>query len=228
METVLVVDDEPGVRDLVAAAFASAGFSVRCSPTAASALEELDADPLDLIILDLTLPDMDGLAVLAEIRQRSAVPIIVLTGRGAEPDRVLGFAVGADDYVPKPFSPRELLARSRSVLRRVGGPPPAAPPARLEFDGLLIELGTRRVLLAGKEVELTRREFDLLAFLARNPDRIFSRQELLEQVWESSDTWQDTSTVTEHIRRLRVKLEADPEHPRWLLTMRGVGYRFQP
>ncbi|MDP9441864.1 MAG: response regulator transcription factor [Actinomycetota bacterium] len=228
METVLVVDDEPAVRELVAAVFRSAGFSVRCSPTAASALESLAADPLDLIILDLTLPDMDGLAVLREIRQRSGVPIIVLTGRGAEPDRVLDFAVGADDYVPKPFSPRELVARSRSILRRVGGTHSAPPPARLGSDGLLIEVGTRRVLLAGKEVELTRREFDLLAFLARNPDQTFSRQELLEQVWESSNTWQEATTVTEHIRRLRVKLEADHEHPRWLLTVRGVGYRFQP
>jgi len=164
------------------------------------------------------------LEVLTEIRKKSNLPVIVLSGRGEESERVVALEMGADDYVVKPFLVRELPARIRSVLRRAR----PAPSARMEFGPLEIRLAEREVVLAGRTIETTAKEFDLLAKLASHPRRVFSRAELLEEVWGSSRDWQDPATVTEHVRRVRRKIENDPEQPRWLQTVRGVGYRFEP
>ena len=154
------------------------------------------------------------------------IPVILLTARTEETDRVLGLDLGADDYVVKPFSPRELVARVRSVLRRAT--PSTATPEILDFGGLVIDEQAREVSIDGKSIEMTPKEFDLIAFLARSPRQVFSRGQLLEQVWDSSSEWQDPATVTVHIRRIRTKIEADPKEPRWLTTVWGVGYRFEP
>ncbi|HKZ29369.1 MAG TPA: response regulator transcription factor, partial [Acidimicrobiia bacterium] len=177
------------------------------------------------LILDVMLPSKDGFSVLQELRKTSSVPVILLTARAEETDRVLGLELGADDYVVKPFSPRELSARVRSVLRRSN---PGEPGTRLEFDGLTIDPKIREVRVGEKVVDLTPKEFDVLAFLASHPRQVFSRGQLLQQVWDSSAEWQDPATVTVHMRRLRTKLELDPRDPRWLLTVWGVGYRFEP
>jgi DNA-binding response OmpR family regulator len=182
------------------------------------------AGSTDVVILD-TGPGVDQLAVLSEVRRRSDVPVIMLSSRSGEADRVVGLELGADDYVVKPLSPRELVARVRSVLRRAR---PTAPRCRLVFDGLSIDLDTREVVVAGRGVETTAREFDLLAFLAASPRQVFSRGQLLQHVWDSSIDFQDPSTVTVHVRRLRLKIETDPKRPRWITTVVGVGYRFEP
>ena len=162
------------------------------------------------------------------------MPVILLTGRSAEADKVLGLRSGADDYVLKPFSPDELVARVETVLRRSGrlsGPAALPEPAAgrvLEFGGLEVDLDSREVRVAGRHVAMTAREFDLLAFLASAPRRVFSREQLLRQVWDSSTEWQADATVTEHVRRIRRKIEPDPDQPRWVLTIRGAGYRFEP
>jgi DNA-binding response OmpR family regulator len=179
----------------------------------------------DLVVLDVMLPRMDGFAVLRALREIADVPVILLTARSEEPDRVLGLELGADDYVVKPFSPRELAARVRSVLRRSRRP---AAADRLEFEGLVIDGPAREARVGGRVVELTPKEFDLLAFLAASPRRVFSRGQLLEQVWDSSPDYQDSSTVTVHVRRIRQKIEDDPDTPRWITTVWGVGYRFEP
>lgn len=222
---VLVVDDEPMVREVVTAYLERDGFEVTLAADGRSALESFDAASPDLVVLDVMLPEIDGFSVLTHLRKRTDVPVILLTARTEEADRVLGLELGADDYVVKPFSPRELAARVRSVLRRVR---PAAPANLIEFEGLTIEGGSREVTCRGEVVELTPKEFDLLAFLAASPRQVFSRAQILEHVWDSSPDYQDPSTVTVHVRRLRRKLEADPETPRWLHTVWGVGYRFQP
>ena len=172
------------------------------------------------------LPAQDGLDILTQLRRNSDVPVILLTARGSEADRILGLKLGADDYVVKPFSPGELTARINSVLRRTRGS--GATQSLLQFDGLTLDLGTREVNVGGLMVNTTAREFDLLAFLAASPRQVFSRQQLLANVWDSSDEWQDPDTVTEHIRRIRRRIEPDPDHPRWIKTVRGVGYRFDP
>lgn len=222
---VLVVDDEPMVREVVTRYLQNDGHEVREAADGVEALRELDRRAFDLVVLDLMLPSVDGLSVLRQLRDRSEVPVIILTARGDEGDRVLGLELGADDYVVKPFSPRELTARVTSVLRRAGS---TAPRGALHFDGLEIDEDTREVRLADRPVQLTRREFDLLAFLARSPRQVFTRAQLLEQVWDSSAAWQDPATVTVHVGHLRQKLEADPARPRRLVTVRGVGYRFEP
>jgi DNA-binding response OmpR family regulator len=222
---VLVVDDEPMVREVVAAYLAREGFSVTEAADGRAALELIGSSRPDLVVLDVMLPEVDGFSVLTEVRRVADVPIILLTARTDETDRVLGLELGADDYVVKPFSPRELAARVRSVLRRTRHSP---APQRLEFDGLTIDGSTREVVVGAATVELTPKEFDLLAFLAGSPRQVFSRGQLLEQVWDSSPDYQDPSTVTVHIRRLRQKIEVDPDAPRWLATVWGVGYRFEP
>ena len=179
----------------------------------------------DLVVLDVMLPEIDGFALLGRIRRDGDTPVILLTARTEEPDRVLGLELGADDYVVKPFSPRELAARVRSVLRRAQ-PREASP--NLDFEDLQIDGVTREVRLHGEVVPTTPKEFDLLAFMAASPRKVFSRSQLLEEVWDSSSDYQDPSTVTVHVRRLRQKLEADSENPRWLHTVWGVGYRFEP
>jgi DNA-binding response OmpR family regulator len=223
---VLVVDDEPLVREVVARYLEEDGHEVVVVADGEAALHGLSRDPYDLVVLDLMLPSTDGLAVLRELRRTSDVPVIVLTARGAEGDRVLGFDLGADDYVVKPFSPRELARRVTSVLRRASHP--GGDGAPLRFDRLEIDDGTREVRIDGATVSLTRREFDLLVYLARAPRQVFTRAQLLEAVWDSSPEWQDPATVTVHVGHLRHKLEPDPSHPRWLITVRGVGYRFEP
>ena len=223
--TVLVVDDEPMVREVVCRYLEHDGFRVVTAEDGREALRAVKASVPDLIVLDIMLPEVDGLDVLTQLRLSGDVPIILLTARTAEADRILGLELGADDYVLKPFSPRELTARVKSVLRRSAREPGAQ---RLEFEGLEIDPATREVKVDGELAELTAREFDLLAFLAGSPRQVFSRAQLLSQVWESSPEWQDPATVTVHIRRVRQKIEKDPDQPQRVITVRGVGYRFEP
>lgn len=221
----LVIDDEPMVREVVTRYLEHDGHRVTVASDGATALRELGEQTFDLIVLDLMLPAVDGFSLLREVRLAGSTPVIVLTARGDEADRIRGLQEGADDYVVKPFSPRELAARVASVLRRTGATPSTD---RLRFGALEIDEGTREIRLAGAVIEVTRREFDLLTFLAHAPRQVFSRTQLLEQVWDSSPEWQDPATVTVHIGHLRQKLEADPGQPRRLVTVRGVGYRFEP
>lgn len=220
---VLVVDDLDDARELARRALEQEGLRVSEAADGAAALTALAEDAPDLVLLDLSMPGMGGLELLTQLRRTSALPVIVLSGRQDETDRVLALELGADDYVVKPFLVRELPARIRSVLRRCR---PTTTP-RLRFEHLEIALLERKVVVRGAEVELTAKEFDLLAKLASEPGRVFSRSDLLTEVWESSKDWQDPATVTEHVRRIRRKIEQDPERPRWLQTVRNVGYRFQ-
>ena len=223
---ILLVDDDPTVRTVVAGYLERAGMRVDAVGDGRAAATHLEEHTYDLAVLDVMLPGMDGLSLLRRLRDAGDdTPVILLTARGEEVDRVGGIESGADDYVVKPFSPRELVARARMVLRRAA-PPVAREP--LTFGELVIDPGRRRVTVAGEEVELTRLEFDLLHFLASDPGQVHSRADLLRHVWDSSPEWQDPSTVTVHVRRLRTKLEPTPESPRWVVTARGAGYRFQP
>ena len=223
---VLVVDDEPMVREVVCAYLEREGFTVAEAADGRAALEQIRRQAPDLVVLDVMLPEIDGFSLLAEVRKGTDLPVILLTARTEEPDRVLGLELGADDYVVKPFSPRELAARVRTVLRRAAKTQPL--PELLEFDGLTIDGGTREVTVGEQTVDLTPKEFELLAFLAGSPRQVFSRAQLLEQVWDSSDEWQDPSTVTVHVRRIRQKIERNPDTPRYIRTVWGVGYRFEP
>lgn len=223
---VLVVDDEPMVREVVCAYLDREGYATVEAEDGVTALDLVVSDEPDLVVLDVMLPKLDGYSVLERLRGESDVPVILLTARAEEVDRVLGLELGADDYIVKPFSPRELVARIRSVLRRAQ--PSERPAARLEYDGLVIDGGSREVKVRGEAVEMPPMEFDLLHHLASSPKRVFSRAELLDKVWGSSSDWQDPSTVTVHIRRLRQKIEADPDDPRLLVTVWGRGYRFEP
>ncbi len=222
---VLVVDDEPMVREVVTRYLEQEGYTVSFAADGASALRLVGEQEIDLVVLDLMLPEIDGLSVLRELREGGAIPVIVLTARGEEGDRIHGLELGADDYVVKPFSPRELVARVASVLRRTA---PTIPRAPLHFGDLRVDEVTREVFVADQPIELTRREFDLLTFLAHAPRQVFTRAQLLTHVWDSSPEWQDPATVTVHVGHLRQKLEPDPSQPRWLVTVRGVGYRFEP
>jgi DNA-binding response OmpR family regulator len=225
-ERVLVVDDDPTVADVVVRYLSREGFAAEAVHDGSVALECALADLPALVVLDLMLPGLDGLEVCRRLRAVAPVPVIMLTARGDEEDRVLGLELGADDYLAKPFSPRELVARVKAVLRRAHAPVSAAPVPMLSFERLAIDTSAREVTLDGAPVALTAREFDLLAFLARSPRRVFRREELLEHVW--GFTYGDTATVTVHIRRLREKIELDPSRPRHLVTVWGVGYRFEP
>lgn len=215
------------VREIVTRYLEQDGHDVVDVADGEAALAHLGRDRFDLVVLDLMLPAVDGLSVLNEIRRTSDTPVIVLTARGEESDRLLGFDLGADDYVVKPFSPRELARRVTSILRRASTPP-TVEEQTLRFDGLEIDERAREVRVDGEPIDLTRREFDLLAFLARSPRQVFSRAQLLTHVWDSSPEWQDPATVTVHVGHLRQKMERDPREPRWLVTVRGVGYRFEP
>ena len=222
---VLVVDDDESVRVLLTRYLEMEGFEVDQVSDGGGALAAIASTKPDLVLLDLMLPAQDGLDILTRLRRDSDVPVILLTARGSEADRILGLKLGADDYVVKPFSPGELTARINSVLRRSRS---AAPQQVLQFEGLSLDLATREVTVGNLMVSTTAREFDLLSFLASSPRQVFTRQQLLENVWDSSGEWQDPDTVTEHIRRIRRRIEADPDHPRWIKTVRGVGYRFDP
>jgi DNA-binding response OmpR family regulator len=224
---VLVVDDEPTVREVVVGYLRRDGHEVAEAADGTTALELLESTPPDLVVLDMMLPGVNGLDVLRRVRSTSDIPVIMLTARAEEADRVAGLELGADDYVVKPFSPRELAARVNGVLRRTSSRATAAPQA-LDFGTLRIDPLSREVVLDGRPVEMTPKEFDVLAFLAASPRQVFSRAQLLESVWQSSPDWQDPATVTVHVRRIRNKIEADPEKPRWITTVWGVGYRFEP
>jgi two-component system, OmpR family, phosphate regulon response regulator PhoB len=223
---VLVAEDDVDLQGFLRDTLEAEGMTVQVASDGAGALLAVGSEPPDIVLLDLDLPDLDGLDVLSAIRKRGDLPIIVLTGRRLEQDRVIGLERGADDYVVKPFSARELVARIRTVLRRSDHASEAEVSDVLTFDGLVIDRTARDVTVDGRPVELTKREFDLLAFLAAHPRRVFSRQELLSEVWGSSEEWQVPATVTEHIRRVRLKVEPDPAAPRWIHNVRGVGYRF--
>jgi len=229
--SVLVVDDEPTIAEVVCRYLERAGYAARVAGDGAQAVELAEEHRPDLVVLDLMLPRVDGLEVMRRLRHarerdgERPPAIILLTAKGEEADRVIGLRLGADDYVVKPFSPRELVARVDAVLRRVDPAPEAAPP--IEVGDLVIDPAAHRVLRDGEEVTLTQREFELLLFLARHPGQVFSREALMDAVWRYS-FYSDTSTVTVHIRRLRAKIETAPEEPRHIQTVWGVGYRFEP
>jgi len=226
---VLVVDDEPMVREVVARYLERDGLCVHETGDGEAARAWLAEHQPDLVVLDIMLPGVDGLSILRDLRTAGDVPVILLSARVEEVDRVLGLELGADDYLVKPFSPRELAARVRTVLRRTRSVTSEAGARQtLAFDGLAIDLSAREVAVDGRVVELRPKEFDLLAALASEPRRVFTRRQLLEQVWDSAPEYQDPATVTVHVGRLRQKLERDPEAPRWIATARGVGYRFEP
>ncbi|MHB8671425.1 MAG: response regulator transcription factor [Acidimicrobiales bacterium] len=235
---VLVVEDEPELRELEVFSLELAGLRCEGVGDGKAAIERTAADPPDLVVLDVMLPGVDGREVLRYLRRNTDVPVIFVTALSGTADKLLGFEIGADDYLTKPFNPGELVARVQSVLRRTmdrpregtggpgadpdeqGGPAPVAPVAILHE--------TREILVRGQPVPTTRLEFDLLARVASAPRRVFTRAELLDSVWGSNQEWQDPATVTEHVRRLRSKIESDPSQPRHLVTVRGVGYRFEP
>jgi two-component system phosphate regulon response regulator PhoB len=221
---VLVVDDDEAVRLLVTRYLMLEGFEADGVGDANAALEAIHRRPPDLLLLDVMLPGRDGLELLEELRREGDVPVIMVTAKGAEADRVMGLRLGADDYIVKPFSPSELVARVAAVLRRHGG----SRVPRLHFDGLTLDLATRRLTVRGREVAASKKEFALLAFLAASPRQVFTREELLVHVWGSSSKHQDPDTVTEHIRRVRHLIEDDLAHATRIRTVRGVGYSFEP
>jgi DNA-binding response OmpR family regulator len=221
--TVLVVDDEPIVREVVVRYLRREGYRTLEAGDGPSARALVESGAPNLVVLDVMLPGMDGLTLCRWIRSRSDLPVIMLTARGEEADRIVGLELGADDYVTKPFSPRELAARVRTILRRAE--PALTRDEQLSFEGLELDAGTREVRRDGEPLRLTAREFDLLWFLASHPRRVFSRDQLMSRVW-GYESELDTGTVTVHVRRLREKIEAEPSRPRYLETVWGVGYRF--
>ncbi len=221
---VLVVDDDVLVRDVVGRYLGRAGYQVTVTGDGQDALRTAQASPPDLVVLDLMLPGLPGLEVCRRLRVAGPVPVVMLTALGEEEDRIAGLEMGADDYLTKPFSPRELVLRVGSVLRRARSPLPVTQVPPVTDDGLMVDVAARAAVLRGQELALTVREFDLLAFLIRHPGRAFTRSELLEQVW--GWTFGDQSTVTVHVRRLREKVEVDPTAPTRIATVWGVGYRY--
>jgi DNA-binding response OmpR family regulator len=224
--TVLLVDDELIVAEVVRDYLRKEGFVVATATDGLEAIDRFSAARPDIVLLDLMLPSIDGLEVCRRIRSQSNVPIIMVTAKSEETDTIIGLGVGADDYISKPFSPRELVARVKAVLRRSSAPPLAGGDP-LRFGVLTIRPDRRQVEFSGHPVELTAREFDLLEFLARHPGQVFTRDELLDRVWDWAYA-SDGGTVTVHIRRLRQKIEADAERPKFIKTVWGVGYKFDP
>ncbi len=226
--SILIVEDEPSIAEVVALYLKRAGFQTMHAADGITARSLLEREKPDLSIIDIMLPELDGLSLTRWLRDRSNMPIILLTARRAESDRIAGLELGADDYVVKPFSPQELVSRVRAVLRRSTRDPNEPPaPNKLAFDDLEIDPPGRLVTVAGRAVQLTAREFDMLLLLAQHPRQVFTRDQLLERVWGVSD-YIDPGTVTVHVRRLREKLEKDPSSPRHILTVWGVGYKFEP
>lgn len=222
---VLVVDDDPTVREVVDRYLSRAGFATLLAADGPAALQLVAASSPDLVVLDLMLPGLDGLEVCRQLRETTPVPVIVLSARGAQTDRIAGLEIGADDYLAKPFSPRELVLRVQAVLRRSAAPP-ASESAVTRCGDLEVDRRARIARRGGRVLSLTVREFDLLAFFLDNPGRVCSRSQLLREVWR----WEfgDESTVTVHVRRLREKVELDASRPALLATVRGIGYRFDP
>jgi DNA-binding response OmpR family regulator len=225
MTTVLVVDDEPIVRSVVVRYLEHEGYRTLEAGDGDTARAILERDPPQLVVLDLMLPGTDGLALCRWIRARSDLPVIMLTALGEETDKIVGLEVGADDYLSKPFSPRELAARVKAVLRRSG--PALRTSGTIDAGDIHLDAGSREARRSGELLKLTTREFDLLWFLASNPQQVFSRDQLMESVWGYTAAL-DTGTVTVHARRLRQKIEADPSRPYHLQTVWGSGYRFMP
>ena len=221
--TILVVDDEATFMHMVTTLLEAEGHTVVQAGDGDAALTAIDERCPDLIVLDLGLPEMSGLEVLSRVRARATVPVIVVSGREAESERVLAFDLGADDYVVKPFLLREFAARIRAALRRAR----TANETVYSFDNIEIRVGSREVTVDGRPIILSRREFDLLAYLAFHAGKVVPREQLLRDVWQSSGDWQGGATVTEHIRRIRLKIEPDPGKPRWIRAVRNVGYRLE-
>jgi len=225
---ILVVEDEPSIAEIVGLYIKRAGYQVQIAVDGKQAMTILEKQIPDLVILDLMLPEVDGLSLTRWLRDRSDVPIIMVTARREEIDRIAGLEMGADDYVVKPFSPQELVSRVRAVLRRLGREQSEAESDRsLSFEGLTIDPRSRVVTVNKLEVELTAKEFDVLYILARHPKQVFTRDQLLERVWGGAE-YIDAGTVTVHMRRLREKIETNPSKPQRLLTVWGVGYKFEP
>jgi DNA-binding response OmpR family regulator len=227
-ETILVVEDELNIQEIICLYLKRAGYQVSAVSDGQQALDFLARQSPDLIVLDLMLPIVDGYEITSRVRRAGDIPIIILTARREESDRIAGLEMGADDYVVKPFSPQELVSRVRAVLRRTR---PSAeekrPSSPLTFTGLVINPQTRIVQVENQEIDLTSKEFDLLWLLAQYPRQVFSRDQLLDKIWGMSD-YIDPSTVTVHMRRLREKIEKDPSKPGHIITVWGVGYRFEP
>jgi DNA-binding response OmpR family regulator len=227
LSTILLVDDEDSVQKLLTYPLERDGFRVIQARDGEEALRRFEAEHVDLVVLDLMLPRIDGLEVCKRLRATSSVPIIMLTARDDELDKVLGLELGADDYITKPFSIREFRSRVRALLRRAAAPRHDARDAEtIESDGLRIDVARRAVAVEGRAVQLTYVEFELLRILASNPGRVYSRQMLLEALWGSSE-YREPRTIDVHIRHLREKLERDPSEPELIFTVRGVGYRFR-
>lgn len=225
--TILVVEDERSISEVVALYLTRSGYTVQVAYDGKSALTLLTQHKPDLVILDLMLPEIDGWEIARRLRAEGETPLIMLTARREEGDRILGLEMGADDYVIKPFSPQELVSRVRAVLRRTQNLAPIQPSPALSYNSLHIDPITRLVTINQQEVMLTAKEFDLLWFLASHPRRVFNRDQLLDQVWGETE-YIDPSTVTVHVRRLREKIEADSSNPRFIHTVWGVGYKFEP
>ena len=224
---ILVVEDEPSLAEVVSLYLKRAGYQVQIAADGKQAMTILEKQIPDFVILDLMLPEVDGLSLTRWLRDRSNVPIIMVTARREEIDRIAGLEMGADDYVVKPFSPQELVSRVRAVLRRTGREQAGAEPERdLSFQDIYISPVTRTVTVHESPIELTAKEFDLLYLLARHPKQVFTREQLLERVWGGAE-YIDPGTVTVHVRRLREKIESDPSSPSRLLTVWGVGYKFE-
>ena len=225
---ILVVEDEASIAEVVSLYLKRAGFSAQIAADGRQAMTFFERLKPDLVILDLMLPEVDGLSLTRWLRDRSNVPIIMLTARRAEIDRIAGLEMGADDYVVKPFSPQELVSRVRAVMRRIGREQVEAELERdVSFDDLNIDPRSRVVKRKDMPIELTVKEFDMLYLLARHPKQVFTREQLLERVWGGAQ-YIDPGTVTVHVRRLREKIEEDPSQPKRLLTVWGVGYKFEP
>lgn len=226
MARLLIVDDEPNLRHSLSYALRQEGYEVATAEDGERALDMFKSGKPDLVVLDVMLPKMDGLAVCRAIRRDSDVPVIMLTARSSELDTVVGLEVGADDYLAKPFSTVELIARIRAALRRAAAPRVGAGSENVDAAGLRIDVGRHRVLVDGREIDLKPREFDLLRFLASHPGQVFARTQLLASVW-GLDYSGDSRTVDTHVKTLRERLGDAPDEPRWIETVRGVGYRFR-
>jgi DNA-binding response OmpR family regulator len=227
MPRVLIVDDEPRILEVVQKYLLRDGFQVETARDGEAAVANFDAHDCDLVVLDLMLPKIDGLEVFRRLRSRSSVPVIMLTAKGEETDRVVGLELGADDYITKPFSPRELVARVKAVLRRASAGTMLETGERPITRGdLRIDPRARSVEAQGKGLELTSKEFDLLWFFASHPGQVFTRTQLLDHIW-GYEFYGDASTVTVHVRRVREKIEPDPANPRYITTVWGVGYKFE-